>query len=71
MNVALVKNAEHDVNGRERSEDEEWLAGQRCLKGLGGTGKTSMNGAWHPDALLHLLNLCDSVTQRHTSGEIE
>jgi hypothetical protein len=30
-----------------------------------------MNGAWHPDALLHLLNLCDSVTQRHASGEIE
>ena len=71
MNVALVKNAEHDVNGRERCQDEERLASQRCLKCLGGTGKTSMNAARHLDALLHMLSRRNGITQRHASGEIE
>ena len=56
MNVALVKNAEHNVNGHERGEDEERLAGQGSLECLGRPRKISVHYARHADALLHLLN---------------
>ena len=32
MNEALVEHSEHDVDGEQRGDDEEWLAGERFLK---------------------------------------
>ena len=39
MDVALVEDAEHDVDGGERRRDQERLAAERILIGLRRSGK--------------------------------
>src|SRR5579871_3101824 len=34
MNVALVEDAENDIDGEQRSDDEKWLSGEGRLEGL-------------------------------------
>ncbi len=47
MNETFIKHAENDIDGNERSEDEQWLGGELCLKYLRSAGKISANGRGH------------------------
>ena len=39
MDVAFVEDAEHDIDGDQRGENQHRFVGQRCLKRLGGALK--------------------------------
>src|SRR5438094_649072 len=71
MDVTFVENAEHNIERGQSRKDQERLAGQRGLKRLEGSRKTSVNSSRHPHMLLHLPNRLDRVTERNAWREIE
>src|SRR5271156_3154653 len=52
MNIALVKNAQHDVNGYERRQNQYRLRAQRRLERCRGALKRGLNTEGHSDFLL-------------------
>ncbi|MNY58895.1 hypothetical protein D3C86_1952880 [compost metagenome] len=49
MDVALIQNAEHDVDGRNRRQNQDHLRVHRLLEHLRGTGKAAAHGRWHAE----------------------
>ena len=45
MDVALVEHAQDDVDGQQRRGDQDRLAGQRLLEGLGGALERRRSGS--------------------------
>ena len=54
MDEALVKNAENNVNGEQRRDDEHGLIGERVLKGLRGSLKRGVHARWDAQFALRL-----------------
>src|SRR3979490_2449892 len=71
MNEAFVEDAENDVDGSESGKNQNWLIGERILKGLGGALKRSVNGVGHAEFATSLLNVLDGRAKRSARREIE
>ena len=71
VNVAFIKNPQHDINGQESRDNQERLPRQGGLEGLQRAGKTPVNGGGHAQFLLHRGNIIDRFAQRHAGIQIE
>src|SRR5580698_6679258 len=71
MDVTLVENAEHDVNGDERGQNQDWLVAQRSLERSSGALKRGLHAERHSDFLLSFINCFGGFAQRSVGSEIE
>src|SRR6266436_9884728 len=71
MNVALIQDAENDVNDDDRRQQKYRLGRKRSLEGLSRTLKRGMNCGRHSDLPLHVLNITDGIAKRRVRREIE
>src|SRR3984885_9472914 len=71
VHQALIENAENDIDGQQRSDDEIGLGAERRLIGLECPRKESVNGLWGAEPLLHLLNKLGGLAQRYVWSEIK
>src|SRR5204862_4849123 len=66
-----VEDAEHDVDGDERGQDEDGLIGQRVLKRLGRALEARPNGGRQADVTFGTLDGGHRVAERDARGQIE
>src|SRR2546429_684662 len=71
VDVALVEDAEHDVDGDERGQGEDGLIGQRGLKRLGRALEARPNGGRQADVTFGTLDGGHRVAERDARGQIE
>src|SRR5260370_23177829 len=71
MNEALVKDAEDNVHGGESGKNQDWLIGERILKGLRCALKCGVNGIGHADFTASGLDVLDGRAKRSARCEIE
>ena len=71
MDQALVEHAEDNINGEQRGQDEDRLIGDRLLKDLSVTGKTSAYSCGHVQFRAPLLNDLRSALERYTRHKIK
>ena len=71
VDVVLVENAEHDVDGDQRGQDQIRLRVQGGLKGLRGSLEARTNRGWQSEAALQLLDRGDTLSQRSIQRHIE
>src|SRR5262245_31473263 len=71
MNVAFVQYAEHDVNARERGDNERGSVGQRGLVGTRGALEAATDINRHRELEFGFSNRGHSRAERNTGGEIE
>src|SRR5579885_1694179 len=71
VNETFVQDAEDDVNGGKRGDDEHEHGGLRILEGLRGALKAAMNRRWHMNLRLRFLNFFHSIAERQRRSEVE
>jgi len=71
VDQALVQNAEHDVNGNQRGEDEIGFVAERILKGLRGTLECPMDGTGHAHVALDFFKRGDRVAEGHVGRQVK
>src|SRR5258708_39477832 len=71
MNVALVQDAENDIDRYERSQNEDGLVGQRLEKGGRGALEGGLNARGHVQFLLRGVDGVHGVAERPIGGQIE
>src|SRR5260221_6113832 len=71
VDVALIENAENDVDGAERGDDQHQHRRLRVLVGLCGALKAAVNGGWQPQFALQRLNFYDRISKGETRAEVE
>src|SRR5690242_5124093 len=71
MNKVLVQNAQHDVDGYQRRQNQIRLGRQRSLKRLRRSLKAPMDRGWQNHRALRPLNRFDRIAQRHTGSQVE
>ncbi len=71
VDVALVEDAEHDVDGDEGGEDQEELVGAGGLEGLGGALEGAVDGGGEADVAFGLLDLDHGIAEGVAGEEIE
>src|ERR1700733_9787004 len=71
MDVTLIENAEHDIHGDERSEDQQRFVLQRRAERSGGALKGSLDARGHPDLLTRSVDCGYGVAQRVARREIK
>ena len=71
MNVAFVQNAQHDVDGDERGQNQEWFIRERILESRGGALERALNAGRHVQILLDFVDGVDRVAQRGVRSEVE
>ena len=64
MDVALVENAEHDIDRDQRGQDEQRLVGERRLEGLGGALEARADARRQADVARGALDRGDRVAER-------
>jgi len=57
-------------NGSEAGKNQNWLIGERILKGLRRTLKCSVNGAGHAEFATSLLDVINGGAERSAGSEI-
>ena len=65
MDVALVENPEHDVDSHQGGGDQQRLAAERILVGLGGARETGLNGGRQSDFFGGRIDGIDRIAERH------
>ena len=71
VNQALVQDAENDIDGDKRSEDEIRLIPQRILKCLRGSLEGRVDGRGHAQVALRFFEGGNRVTQSYIWSEVE
>src|SRR5215510_12649105 len=71
MDVALVEDAEDDVDGDQRSEDEQRLVGERGLEGLGRSLERGAEARRETETTGGGLDGGDGVAEGDPGGEVE
>src|SRR5207249_5488739 len=71
MDVALVQNTQHQVDGHQRGQDQDRLVGERGLERLRRTLKLSLYAGWEPDFRLGAVDGLNCVAQRSARGNVE
>ena len=70
VDEALIENAEHDVDGDDRAENEKRLVGGGVLERLGGAVECRRDGLRHAELGLQAIDLLDAVAERHAVRQI-
>src|SRR6267143_177314 len=71
MNVAFVENAENDVDGNQRSQDQDGLIGQGLEEGRRGALERGLDAGRHVQFQLRAVDGVDRVAERGIGGQIE
>src|SRR5262245_37829675 len=71
MNVALIENAEHNVNGGERGGNQQRRAAKRVLIGLGRPGESGVDRWRKTDLAGGRFNGIDGIAKRHPRLKVE
>src|SRR5260370_28482068 len=71
MNVALIRNAENDVNSYESSQDEDGFIGQGLEKGGRRALESGLNARRHVQFLLREVDGIHSVAERPVGSQVE
>ena len=71
VDVALVEHAEDDVDGDERGRDEQPLARQRVLEGLGGAREARDHARREHHVALRGVDRVDGLAERRVGREVE
>ncbi len=71
MDVALIEHAQHDVDGDERSENEDGFVGQRGLESCGSALEAGVDRGGHADGLFHAIDGRDCISQRTPRRQVE
>src|SRR5439155_25941374 len=71
MNVALVEDAEDDVDGDQGGEDEQRVVGGRGLEGLGGALEARADARGEADPACGALDGGNGVAEGDAGGEVE
>src|SRR6202050_1803441 len=71
MNLALVKNTQHDIDGYERRQNQYRLVAQRRLERCRSALKRGLNTERHSDFLLGLFNRLGRFAQGSVGRQIE
>src|SRR5215813_6320728 len=71
MNVALVKDPQHDIHRDNRRENQKRFVRERCTKRLRRALKTRLDGDWHSDLFFCFFDRRDRVTERISGGKVE
>src|SRR5580692_777722 len=71
MNVALVENAENDINRQQRGDDQNRLIGQRVLESGRGSLEAGVNGGGKANRLPSFHNGRGRLTEGDARRKIE
>src|SRR5260370_25166849 len=71
MDVALVQNSEHDVDGDECAEDQPRLAVERLPESARSPLETAVHGGRHAEMHHRLVDRVGRLAQRHAEREGE
>src|SRR5258708_14880110 len=71
MNVALIQNAENDVNSYESSQDEDGFIGQGLEKSSRRALESGLNARRHVQFLLREVDGIHSVAERPVGSQVE
>ena len=71
MDIALIEDAEDDVDGEQRRENEDGLARQRLAEGLRRARETGADPGRQAHFRFHFGDGVDRLAQRHSGSEIE
>ncbi len=71
MDIALVQQTQHDVDGHQRGTDEVWLRAQRIAKGLRRALEAARQRRRHAHLGLRALDGIHGLSQRVAGREIE
>src|SRR5258708_6781759 len=63
MDVTFVENAQHDVHGYERSQNQNWLIRERAQESGGGSLEGGLNARRHADLVLGGVNGVHGLAQ--------
>src|SRR5260370_15125100 len=71
MNEALVKDGEDNVDAGKTGKNQDWLMGERILKGVRCALKCGVNGVGHTDFTASCLDVLDGRPKRSARSKIE
>src|SRR5437660_3546053 len=71
MDVVLVENSQHNVDGNERRQDQVGLRSEGRFKHLRGALKTRMTRSRHDHRAYHVLNRDYGLSERDIRGKIK
>ena len=71
MNVALVQNAENDVDGHESRKNQQRLIGQGPEEGSRGALKRGLDARRHVQILLHAIDGVDRIAQSGAGRQVK
>src|SRR5438309_66073 len=71
MDEALVQNPENDIDRAQSGCDQEWLIGERGLKGLRCAGKAGVDRGRHSGLQLGVVDFIYSVAESDARRQIE
>ena len=71
MDITLIKNAQHQINGNERRRDQHGLIAERILICLGSARVDSLNGGRQTDGFRCGVNRVNGVAERNTRLQVE
>src|SRR5713226_3447736 len=71
MDVAFIENAENDVNGDQRGENQDRLVGKRAQEGRGRSLERGLNAWRHAELVFDAVDGVDGFAQRGIGSQIE
>src|SRR6266849_4696549 len=71
MDIAFVENAENDVNGDQRGENQDRLVGKRAQEGRGRSLERGLNAWRHAELVFDAVDGVDGFAQRGIGSQIE
>ena len=71
MNLALIENTEHDVNGDERGKNQHRLVSERIQEGRSGAFKGGLDAGRHVELGFSLIDGLDRVTKGGPWGQVK
>ena len=71
MNEALVENAQHDVDGDQRGQNQQGFVGERVLEGCRGSLKIRLQAGREIQLFRHIVDVVDGRAQRGVGREVE
>ena len=71
VHQALIENAQHNEDGKQRGDDENRQRRQRLLISLSGSGKEPVDRCRHSQPFFHLGYFAGGIAERSASAHVE
>ena len=71
MDVAFVEDAQHDIDRRQRGENEDQLVAQRLLESTRRALERTVQGRWHADLAHRVVDVGHCIAQRLARRQVE